>query len=59
VYVELLYCVKNFELVWTRNKAAAVEKAKKCRLYPTFPYLHFSLKIFVLNILKTIANLKN
>jgi len=37
VYIELLYCVTNFELVWTCSKAAVVENAKKCRLYPTFP----------------------
>jgi len=39
VYIELLYCVTNFELVWTRNVVAVVENAKKCRLYPTFPYV--------------------
>ena len=39
VYIELLYCVTNFGLVWTWNKVAVVENAKKCRLYPTFPYL--------------------
>jgi len=33
-----------------------VENAKKCRLYPTFPYLYFSLKNFALNISKTRAN---
>jgi len=38
VYIELLYCVTNFELVWTLNKVAVVENAKKCRLYPTFHY---------------------
>ena len=38
VYIELLYCVTNFELVWTSNKVAVVENAKKCRLYPTFPH---------------------
>jgi len=37
VYIELFYCVINFELVWTCNKVAVVENAKKCRLYPTFP----------------------
>jgi len=58
VYIELLYCVTNFELVWTWNKVAVVENAKKCRLYPAFPYLHFSLKIFALNISQTRANLK-
>jgi len=31
-------CVTNFEIVWTWNKVAVVENAKKCRLYPTFPY---------------------
>jgi len=36
LYIELLYCVTNFELVWT--KVAVVENAKKCRMYPTFPY---------------------
>ena len=39
VYTELLYCVTNFELVWTWNKVAVVENAKECRLYPTFPYI--------------------
>ena len=39
VYIEFLYCVTNFELIWTWNKVAVVENAKKCRLYPTFPYL--------------------
>jgi len=29
VYKELLYCVTNFELVWTCNKVAVVENAKK------------------------------
>jgi len=38
VYIELLYCERNFELVWTGNKVAVVENANKCRLYPTFPY---------------------
>jgi len=42
VYVELLYCVINFELVWTWNKVAVVENAKKYRPYPTFPYLNVS-----------------
>jgi len=37
VYIELLYCVTNFELVLTWNKVAVVENAKMCRLYPTFP----------------------
>jgi len=37
VYIELLYCVTNFKLVWTCTKVAVVENAKKCRLYPTFP----------------------
>ena len=58
VHIELLYCLTNFELVWTWNKVAVVENAKKCWLYPIFPYLHFSLKIFTLNISKTRANLK-
>ena len=39
VYIELLYYVTNFELVLTWNKVAMVENAKKCWLYPTFPYL--------------------
>ena len=30
VYIKLLYCVTNFELVWTRNVVAVVENAKKC-----------------------------
>ena len=39
VYIELFYCVTDFELVWTWNKVAVVENAKKRRLYPTFPLL--------------------
>jgi len=39
VYVELLYCVTNFELVCSWNKAAVVENEKKCRLYPSVPYV--------------------
>jgi len=38
VYIELLYCVTNFELVWTWNKVAVVENTKKGRLYPTLAY---------------------
>jgi len=38
-YIELLYCVTTFELVWTWNKVAVVENATKCRLHPTFPYI--------------------
>ena len=37
-HIELLYCVTNFELVWTWNKVAVFEDAKKSRLYPTLPY---------------------
>jgi len=40
VCIELFYCVTNFELVRTWNKVAVVENAKKCRLYPTFPYCY-------------------
>jgi len=40
VYIELLYCVTNFELVWTWNKVAVVENAKKLTV-PTFPEIHF------------------
>jgi len=36
VYIELLYCVTNFELVQTWNKVAVAEHAKTCELYPTF-----------------------
>ena len=43
VYLDLFYCVTNFELVWTWNKVAVVENAKKCRLYPTFPYLSLEI----------------
>jgi len=39
VCIELLYCLTNFELVWTWNKVAVVENAKKRPLYPTFPYM--------------------
>jgi len=48
VYIELLYCVTGFELVWTWNKVAVVENAKKCRLKPTFPYLFISNELFVI-----------
>jgi len=39
VYIELLYCVTNFQLVWTWNKVVVVENAKKCRQNSTFPIL--------------------
>jgi len=39
VYIEWLYCVTSSELVLTWNKVAAVENAKKCRLYPPSPTL--------------------
>ena len=39
VYIELLYCVTNFEVVWTLSKVAVIENANMCRLYPTF-FLH-------------------
>jgi len=45
VYIELLYSVTIFELVWTWNKGAVVENAKKCWLYPTFPYIGEVLNI--------------
>jgi len=41
-HIELLYCVTKFELVWTWNKVAVVENAKKCRLHPNFPYMFCS-----------------
>ena len=44
VYIELFYCVTNFELVWTW-RVAVVENAKKCRLYPTFPYISYSWQV--------------
>jgi len=40
VYVKLLYCVTNIKLVWTWNKVAVADIGKKCRLYPTFPYMY-------------------
>ena len=39
VYIELLYCVTNFELVWTWNKVVVVENAKKRWQNSTFPIL--------------------
>jgi len=33
-YIELLYCVTNFELVWTCNKVAVVEHAKNVSTVP-------------------------
>jgi len=44
VYIELLYCVTNFEFVWTWNEVAVVENAK----VSTVPHfrLHFK-KLFV------------
>jgi len=39
MYIELLHCVTNFELVWTWNKVTMFENAKKCRLYSTLPYI--------------------
>ena len=47
VYIELLYCVTNLELAWTWNKVAVVENAKRCWLYPTFPYLFMARLSFV------------
>jgi len=38
VYIELLYCVTNFELVCTWNKVAAVENAKSVSTVPHLPY---------------------
>ena len=49
VYVELIYSMTNFELVWTCNKVAVVENAKKCRLYPTFPLFSSNLPVFWLD----------
>jgi len=37
VYIELLYCVTNFELVWTWNKVAVVENAKNVDCTPPSP----------------------
>ena len=45
VYIEWIYSVTNFELVWTLNKVAVVENARKCRLYPTFPYIKIIQKL--------------
>ena len=45
VYIEWIYSVKNFEVVWTLNKVAVVENARKCRLYPTFPYIKIIQKL--------------
>ena len=47
VCMELLYCVANFEVVWTWNKVAVVENAKKWRLYLTFPCT-FLLPVYIL-----------
>jgi len=44
VYIELLYCVTKFELVWTWNKVAGVENAQKVS---TVPYLHLNKNIFL------------
>jgi len=44
LYVKLLYCVTNIKLVWTWNKAAVADIGKKCRLYPTFPYIKGKIK---------------
>ena len=41
VYIELVYCVTNFEVDWTWNKVAVVENSKNCLLYPTFSYSLF------------------
>jgi len=40
-HIELLYCVTNFELVWTWNKVAVFENANKFRLHPTVLYHDF------------------
>ena len=41
VYIELLYCVTNFELVWTWNKVAVVKNAKKASTVPHLPLLTY------------------
>jgi len=38
VYIELLYCVTHFQLIWNWNKIVVVENAKKCRQNSTFPF---------------------
>ena len=61
VYIELLYFVTNFELVWTCNKVAVVENAKKCRLYPAFPYLTTKIVLtdcFTGNVLHIVYTVK-
>ena len=50
VYIELLYCVTNFELVWTWNKVAVVENAKKCRLYPPYPNYFWTITCCIARI---------
>jgi len=42
MYIELLYCVTNSKLVWTWNKVAVVENAKKVSTVPHLP-LHFPI----------------
>ena len=42
VYIELLYFMANFELVWTWNKVAVVENAKKVS---TVPHLPLEMKV--------------
>ena len=44
VYIELLYCVTNFELVWTWNKVAVVENAKPFDCTPPSPILNAVIK---------------
>ena len=46
VYIELLYYVTNFELVWTWNKVVVVENAKKCRQNSAFPSLFKTNKCY-------------
>ena len=37
VYIELLYCVTTFELVWTRNEVAVIEMQKSVDCSPLSP----------------------
>ena len=49
VYKEVLYCVTNFELVWTCNKVAVVENAKKVSTVPHLPPFSNDLPLFLLD----------
>ena len=50
VYIELVYSVTNFELVWTWNKVTVVENAKKVSTVPHLPYCEKNNRCLLLHM---------